>query len=97
MIDRETYHFLHAWFDQYVDGFASRPEDVQKNIILKKKHSERVRNEIIRIGKTLGLGADARRVAEITALFHDIGRFEQYARYKTFCGLQIGKPCGTGV
>ncbi|MFN2359174.1 MAG: HD domain-containing protein [Desulfotignum sp.] len=97
MIDRDTCHFLQAWFDQYVDGFAAGPEDVQKNIILKKKHSERVRNEIIQIGKILALGTDAQRVAEITALFHDLGRFEQYARYKTFVDYKSENHAELGV
>lgn len=97
MIDRDTCHFLQAWFNQYVDGFNVGPEDVKKNVILKKKHSERVRNEIIRIGESLGSGADVQRVAEITALFHDIGRFEQYARYKTFVDHKSENHAELGV
>lgn len=36
------------------------------------------------LGKSIGLDQDALRLAYIIALFHDIGRFDQLATYKTF-------------
>ena len=39
---------------------------------------------IRRIGRSLGLGPEDLRVAETTALLHDVGRFRQYAVYRTF-------------
>ena len=44
----------------------------------------RVTEEISNIGKQLGLNEDERNLATIIALLHDIGRFEQFKRYKTF-------------
>ena len=52
--------------------------------MLKEKHSLRVCNEILNIGKNHNLTDNNLRLAEAMALFHDIGRFEQYTRYQTF-------------
>ncbi|MGB7296939.1 MAG: HD domain-containing protein [Candidatus Aminicenantales bacterium] len=51
---------------------------------MKEDHTRRVGKEILNLGKRLGLNADQLRLADIIALLHDVGRFEQYARYKTF-------------
>jgi hypothetical protein len=37
------------------------------------------------------------RLAEVTALFHDIGRFEQYARYRTFADRHSEDHAELGV
>ena len=75
---------LKAWFDDYVCTFKTGDEDQRENIALKEEHSRRVCREILDIGKDLGLDEHALCLSEIIALFHDIGRFEQYARYHTF-------------
>ena len=75
---------LKAWFFQYVQSFHSIDPIVQEAMVLKEKHSLRVCNEIRNIGKELGLDDNNMRLAEAMALFHDIGRFEQYTRYQTF-------------
>ncbi len=49
------------------------------------------------LGTELGLGEKQLRLAQITALFHDIGRFEQYARYQTFMDRQSENHAILGV
>jgi putative nucleotidyltransferase with HDIG domain len=75
---------LKQWFFRYVQSFYSPDPVVQQNIVLKEKHSLRVCDEIMNIGKQLDLSQNNLRLAEVMALFHDIGRFEQFTRYKTF-------------
>ena len=75
---------LKQWFSGYVKSFYSTDPVVQQAIELKEKHSLRVCNEILNIGKKLILSDNNLRLAETMALFHDIGRFEQFTRYKTF-------------
>lgn len=75
---------LKQWFSGYVKSFYSTDPVVQQTIELKEKHSLRVCNEILNIGKKLILSDNNLRIAETMALFHDIGRFEQFTRYKTF-------------
>jgi len=71
-------------FFTYVQNFENGDDTLTENTILKKKHTIRVCKEILTIGNSLKLSQDKLHFAEITALFHDIGRFEQYAKYRTF-------------
>jgi len=71
-------------FDDYVRKFDS-DDPVDSNAIkLKIIHSIRVSNQIFHLGKALGLDAEKLETARLAGLFHDIGRFRQYAVYKTF-------------
>ncbi|MBP1748664.1 MAG: metal-dependent phosphohydrolase [Deltaproteobacteria bacterium] len=83
-IDREKLTELKGWFTKYVHTFRCSDPDKQQNIDLKEEHTMRVCKEISTIGKQLGLNGDELRLAEIIALLHDVGRFEQYTRYHTF-------------
>lgn len=83
-ISEEDVQSLEDWFFHYVQTFKDGDKSIQENIILKEKHTMQVCKEILNIGKEIGLNNDELRLSKIIALFHDIGRFEQYARYKTF-------------
>ena len=83
-ISRENLDFFKAWFSSYVASFATDDPDVMKNIDLKHDHTLRVCGEALGIGTALGLDGFSLAVAEITALFHDVGRFDQYRRFRTF-------------
>ncbi|MFC1889904.1 HD domain-containing protein [Thermodesulfobacteriota bacterium] len=84
MIDGETLEELESWYAEYVSSFRFDDQKHQRNVDLKDVHSRRVRDESVLIGESLHLKDEALRLAAIMGLFHDIGRFEQYARYKTF-------------
>jgi len=75
---------LKQWFSRYVQSFYSADPVVQEGLVLKEKHSFRVCDEILNIGRKLDLSKNNLRLAEVMALFHDIGRFEQFAHHKTF-------------
>ncbi|GAB6270755.1 MAG TPA: HD family phosphohydrolase [Syntrophaceae bacterium] len=75
---------LKQWFSRYVQSFYSADPVVQEGLVLKEKHSFRVCDEILNIGRKMDLSKNNLRLAEVMALFHDIGRFEQFARHKTF-------------
>ncbi|MHC1631251.1 MAG: HD domain-containing protein [Methanotrichaceae archaeon] len=83
-MNEKTVDDLKKWFASYVQMFKSGDADQQQNIALKEEHTKGVCKEILDIGKKLGLGEEDLCLAEVMALFHDIGRFEQYARYRTF-------------
>lgn len=88
---------LKNWFYTYVRQFKRGADLCTENAILKENHTIRVCNEILSIGSGLELTADKMRLTEITALFHDIGRFEQYARYKTFSDGKSVNHAALGV
>jgi hypothetical protein len=75
---------LKEWFTSYVQTFRTGDIQIQRNMDLKAGHTRRVCREIVALGKKLGLRDSALRLAEIIALLHDIGRFEQYTKYRTF-------------
>ncbi len=97
MIDNKTLLHLRNWFINYVHTFKNEDLEIQKNIDLKEEHTKRVCEEILYIGKQLGLKDEELRLAEIIALFHDIGRFEQYTRYKTFADGKSENHAELGV
>ena len=74
---------LRVWFSHHVQTFKSRDAKLCKNIEIKEEHTLKVCAEIIGIGGKLGLSQEDLFLAEITALFHDIGRFTQFAQYGT--------------
>ena len=83
-IDEHIVGDLKTWFEEYISSFSMRDPDLRQNILLKKEHTARVVEEIVSVGTKLGLDESEIALAEVTALFHDIGRFEQYLRYRTF-------------
>ena len=76
--------FFHSWFRKYVKGFYSEDPKIQENIRLKEEHTLRVCKEILQLCRSLDLNENALRLADTIALFHDIGRFEQFKTYHTF-------------
>lgn len=83
-MDREALRGIEAWFDRYFRGFEAQGGESEKCLGLKREHSLGVRDNISLIGTKLGLSDEALCEAEAAALLHDIGRCEQYARYRTF-------------
>jgi putative nucleotidyltransferase with HDIG domain len=83
-INKSELEYIKAWFEEYVNTFEYDNSEFQRNIDIKRDHSYRVTEEIINIGNQLGLNEDEQNLAAIIALLHDIGRFEQYDRYRTF-------------
>lgn len=97
MINQETVSALRAWFSDYVQTFQSGNPEHDRNIDLKDEHTRRVCTEILDIGRSLRLNPEELCLAEIIALFHDVGRFEQYARYGTFSDHRSENHAELGV
>jgi len=86
-----------AWFDKYAAGFYGDDEYVNANINLKQEHSKRTCKEMLYLAGELGLDEKGRRIAEAIALFHDIGRFEQFVRCRTYNDTRSLNHCLLGV
>jgi hypothetical protein len=76
--------FCQAWFDDYTSRFHNPNPEIERNIILKMEHTTRVRDNISRIARSLLISQEEVAMAEVLALFHDVGRFEQLKQYGTF-------------
>lgn|SRR5512143_533310 len=75
---------LHHWFLRYVAGFYTGDTELDRVYALKESHTARVCMTIRRLGKALKLSPEELWLAEAAGLLHDVGRFPQYARYRTF-------------
>ncbi len=96
-IEKKTVTELKEWFTLYVRTFKYGNLILKQNTILKEEHTLQVCNEMIKLAEQLGLNTNERRLAEIIALFHDIGRFEQFARYNTFLDKQSENHAELGI
>jgi hypothetical protein len=72
------------WFDAFVARYYGTDEYVNAHVQLKEEHTRRTCTEIVCLAQSLALDDDRMRVAESIALFHDIGRFPQFSRYRTY-------------
>jgi putative nucleotidyltransferase with HDIG domain len=88
---------LKEWFADYVHTFQHSEPEKQQNIDMKRWHTLRVCTEISSLGTQLGLNDSELRLAEIIAMLHDIGRFEQYTRYHTFLDRKSENHAELGV
>jgi hypothetical protein len=83
MNDRQLSSFQ-DWFKQHIQTFHETDPLHQRSLDMKEEHTFRVCAAIDHIASALGLSANDIRVANVTALFHDLGRFPQYQKYRTF-------------
>lgn len=85
-----------VWFKAWSATFLTDDEKDNKYIELKRNHTLRVLENACRIvaahgvagdsagGTGGGFSGDVARASLLAALYHDVGRFPQYAAYKTF-------------
>ena len=96
-MEQEQLEELRGWFDEYVAGFYGDDEFINANLKLKEEHSRRTCEEMLYLSEELGLGINQKRIAEATALFHDIGRFSQFIKYQTYHDPRSVNHCQLGL
>ncbi len=96
-MEQEQLEKFRAWFDDYVAGFYGDDRAVNANLKLKEEHSRRTCEEMLYLAQELGLADNQKRIAEVIALFHDIGRFEQFVRYGTYNDVRSVDHCLLGL
>ena len=75
---------LHIWFDSYVQTFEDIDEEGYRNILLKIEHTRKVCGIMALLAAGEGLTPEEARIAAAVALLHDVGRFPQFRRWRTF-------------
>ncbi|KAB0667632.1 HD domain-containing protein [Oryzomonas japonica] len=75
---------ISRWFDDYTRTFLDTDPEGLVNIQLKIEHTRKVCavSDILATGERLS--ANEARIAGAIALLHDVGRFPQYRRWRTF-------------
>ncbi|MBF0343134.1 MAG: HD domain-containing protein [Nitrospirae bacterium] len=81
---KEELASLKSWFKGFCESYYSAEREDHLNILLKEIHSYKVfENMSLLAQQHLSSEADV-VLAEAIGLLHDVGRFPQYAKYKTF-------------
>jgi len=83
-MQKQQLEAFRRWFAGYAAGFYKDDVFVNANLRLKEEHTRRVCDEMNYLAESLGLSESQRVVAETIALFHDLGRYEQFTKYRTF-------------
>ena len=83
-MQKEDLDYFRRWFFEYVNKLFSPDSFIQENIELKIEHTGRVCKNILLLAKSEKMSEKECMLAEAIALFHDLGRFEQFIKYKTF-------------
>jgi len=81
---KEDLNAFEGWFAGFVRTYGGGPEEDRKNIALKEEHTRNVCENISIIAREEGLSESEGLIALTIALFHDVGRFPQYRKYRTF-------------
>lgn len=75
-----SYEKARAAFEQYLNGYDQEADKIRLKIV----HTYGVVDCMKEITRKMGLKEEDCRLAEVIALLHDIGRFEQLKRYDSF-------------
>jgi len=94
---REYLIHLKTWFAGYAAGYYRYDPNNNRAIRLKEEHTERVCRNILMLGREINLSEQEMLIAETVALFHDVGRFKQYAEYGTFKDMASENHARLGI
>lgn len=83
-ISTEDYNTICNKVLDYILSFTNEDETIQSNLTLKREHTNRVIGYSEVLSRSIELDQDDVLTAELIALLHDIGRFNQLEQYNTF-------------
>ena len=95
-MNQQLFSTIQEKFDNYVSNFCLAEPHEQQNIDLKYKHSYKVCQNMSRIIEDI-LSPPESYIAQTIALLHDIGRFRQYKKYKTFADAKSEDHAQLGI
>lgn len=82
-LKKESNHY-YKWFREYVASFYGKNDLINRNIKIKEDHTLRVVQNIRELIRSIDVNKEIYELSILIALFHDIGRFEQFSTYGTF-------------
>lgn len=95
-MNQKIFEKIKTKFNNYVSQFSLTKAEEQQNIDLKYKHSYQVCKMMKKITADI-LTEEEKYIAQTIALLHDIGRFKQYEKYKTFADAKSEDHAQLGV
>lgn len=72
------------WFESFAQGFMQGSSEDDKNIRIKIDHSLRVLDNARKITASIRMDPHLALLCHLAALLHDVGRFAQYSKFRTF-------------
>lgn len=75
---------LERWLELFIEQFDLHGQSARFCFNLKYEHSRKVAEESAELARTIGLAENEIELARIAGLLHDVGRFPQFAYYRTF-------------
>lgn len=97
-MDQKQLEDLKQWFTAFVAPFYTDGDDfLNENLKLKECHTHRVCDEMRQLTAALRLDDEDARLAEAIALLHDVGRFPQLQKYRTYKDHESENHCLLGV
>ncbi len=81
---QELLEEMKKWLAVYIKSFYSGDREVQQAVDIKEEHTAKVTEICRELAFVLGLAEKDCLLVEMMGLFHDVGRFPQFAKYKTF-------------
>ena len=97
LVQKEQFESFKKWFDNYVAGFYGDNEYTNANLKLKENHTYAVCDEVAYLAERLGLEENDCLTAQTIALFHDVGRFEQFVKYHTYNDRRSENHCALAL
>ncbi len=83
-MDTAIFEQIEQDFTAYAQSFFTDDDFINSNLHLKLCHSYKVCQESTFIAQELNLPSDQLILARLIGLLHDIGRFPQFKKYKTY-------------
>ncbi len=83
-MDSRDLQTLRRWFSGYTGSFVRAAGEDRGNMVLKVRHTLEVCRNAAAVARGEGLSPAEAALAEAAALLHDVGRFSQYSRWRTF-------------
>ena len=83
-MDDKALEQIRQWFMEYLASFEMEAGEDRGNIELKRIHTIHVEENAGLIALKEGMGDNDVLLARLSGLLHDVGRFPQYERYRTF-------------
>lgn len=76
--------WLYQWLEKYIHTYYTTDKFIMERILLKEVHSKRVAASIVELAKQENLSERQQMLSEVIGLLHDLARFQQVTKYRTF-------------
>lgn len=96
-MEKTHYQALEQWFWAFAQSHQTADAFINNNLKLKECHTRRVCDLMAQLTAWLNLSDDDRWLAQTIALLHDVARFPQFQKFRTYKDAKSVDHCKLGV